>query len=320
MRVIIISMGLYDRILLLTIGISFICIMLFTSINNIFAQQDNSFIVAAVGDISCNNNGKQTILSIANNHPDVVLFLGDLSYDKSLSCFFDQTKVLENSKNDNSVLVTIGNHDIDNGDGNEKSKKQLMIHYNIPKAGYYSKTFDNYGIKILVVAMNFTGLEEQQEKNEQKTSLENEQYNFVQNELENSNATYKIVISHAPFVSVECNSLLKFLKLTSCHKPLEEWNNTLFTRYHTLFKNTGVDVVLSGHNHNYQREGKDGITYIISGLGGRSQYKISDENDTHFANAYGFLQLKFHPEFIEGKFISNGDEYKDRDSFTIKVK
>jgi predicted MPP superfamily phosphohydrolase len=293
--------------------------ILFTNINNVFAQQDNSFNVAAVGDISCNNNGKQTILSIANNHPDLVLFLGDLSYEKSLSCFFDQTKVLENSKTDDGVLVTVGNHDIDNDDVNEYTKKQLMTHYNIPQAGYYSKTFDNHGGKILVVVMNFTGLEEQQERNNQKTSLEGEQFNFVKKELENSNSTYKIVISHAPFVSAECNSILKFFKLTLCHNPLEKWNNTLFTRYHTLFKNTGVDIVLSGHNHNYQRQEKDDVTYIISGLGGRSQYKIMDENDTHFANTYGFLQLKFHPEFIEGKFISNDDETKDKDSFTIKV-
>jgi len=309
----------YYSILLLTIGISLTFLISLPSFNDVVAQLDDPFNIAAVGDISCNNNGKQTISSIANNHPDLVLFLGDLSYDKSLTCFFDQTKVLENGKSNTSVLVTIGNHDINNGDGNEETKKQLMIHYNLPQSGYYSKTFDNYGSKILVISMNFTGLEELQERNEQKTALENEQFNFVKKELENSNAVYKIVISHAPFVSAGCNSLLKFFKLTSCHSPLEKWNNTLFIRYHTLFKNTGVDMVLSGHNHNYQREEKDGITYIISGLGGRSQYKIMDEKDTHFANAYGFLQLKFYPEFVEGEFISNDDSDKDRDSFTIKV-
>lgn len=126
--------------------------------NNAFGQQDNPFTVAAVGNISCNKNGKQTISSIANNHPNLVIFLGDLSCDKSLSCFFNETKVLENNEI-NNILLAIGNHDIDTGDGNEETKKQLMIHYNIPQAGYYSKTFDHNGSKILVVAMNFTGLE-----------------------------------------------------------------------------------------------------------------------------------------------------------------
>ena len=95
-------------------------------------------------------------------------------------------------------MVTIGNHDIDTGDGNGKTKKQLLIHYNIPRVGYYSKTFDHDGDKILVVAMNFTGLEEQHEGNNAKNVLENEQFNFVKNQLENSDAKYKNVISHAP--------------------------------------------------------------------------------------------------------------------------
>jgi predicted phosphodiesterase len=305
--------------LLMRIGFSLIFLLSLSIMNNAFARLDNSLNVAAVGDISCNKNGKQTISSMANNHPNLVLFLGDLSYDNSLSCFFEQTKVLENNETETNVLVTIGNHDIDNGDGNKETKKELMIHYNIPTTGYYSKTFDHDGSKILVVAMNFTGLEEQQERNKEKNYLEIEQYNFVKNQLENSNATYKIMISHAPFVSAECNSLLKFFRITSCHNPLEEWNNDLFTKYHTLFKNTGVDMVLSGHNHNYQREEKDGIIYIISGLGGRSQYKLMDENDTHIASAYGFLQLKFYPKFVEGKFILNDPASKGGDNFIIKA-
>jgi len=308
----------YYIVFSLTIGVTFLFIPFLSSMIDVFGQQDNPFNVAAVGDISCNKNGKQTISSIANSHPNLVMFLGDLSYDKSLSCFFDQTKVLENNET-SQILLTIGNHDIDSGDGNEETKKQLMIHYNIPQVGYYSKTFDHDGSKILVVAMNFTRLEEQQERNGEKNVLENEQYNFVKNELENSNAKFKIVISHAPFVSTKCNSILEFLRIISCHSTLEEWNNTLLIKFHSLFKNTGVDMVLSGHNHNYQREEKDGINYIISGLGGRSQYKIFEENDTHFADAYGFLQLKFHHEFVEGKFISNDGGSMDRDKFTVKV-
>ncbi|MEJ7641958.1 MAG: metallophosphoesterase [Candidatus Nitrosocosmicus sp.] len=283
----------------------------------VFGQQDIPNNVAAVGDISCNSNGKQTISMIANSHPNLVIFLGDLSYDKSLACFFEQTKVLENNGTTH-VLVTIGNHDIDSGDGNRETKKQLLIHYNIPQVGYYSKTFDLDGSKILVVAMNFTGLEEQEEGNSAKNVLENEQLNFVKNKLENSNATYKIVISHAPFVSAECNSILELFRIISCHSALEEWNNALFNKYHDLFKNTGVDLILSGHNHNYQREEKDGMNYIVSGLGGRSQYHIVEPNDTHFSDVYGFLELKFYVNYIEGKFTSTGGGSMDRDKFTVK--
>ena len=196
-----------------------------------------------------------------------------------------------------------------------------MLHYKIPKEGYYSRTFEHDGSKILVVAMNFTGLEKEKYQNSNKdiNNLENEQFNFVKNELENSEAVYKIVISHAPFVSAECNSILKFFRLVYCHSTLEEWNNSLFVKYHDLFKDTQVDIVLSGHNHNYQREEKDGINYVISGLGGRSQYKIMEENDSHFSDIYGYLQLQLYSELIEGKFIPNDDKYPERDQFKVKV-
>ena len=159
--------------------------------------KNKTFDIGAVGDIGCGDNGTKTISSIQNNKPKLVMFLGDFAYTSDLKCFFLQTKDLENKNTGSSVLAVIGNHDIDSRDGNEVTKKEMMDHYQIPSAGYYSKSFDNG--KILVIAMNFTGLEEK--NSVPKTILENEQYAFVKKTLENSNATYKIISSHAPFIS-----------------------------------------------------------------------------------------------------------------------
>lgn len=38
--------------------------------------------------------------------------------------------------------------------------------------------------------------------------------------------------------------------------------------YHPIFAKAGVDVVLNGHAHNYERIEKDGITYLVLGGGG----------------------------------------------------
>lgn len=311
---------IYSKLLFSLITITSFIIFLFPSSTiDIFGQNEIPFTIAAVGDIGCGSNGKQTISSIANTHPNLVIFLGDLSYDTSLSCFFDQTRVLKENGTSN-VLLAIGNHDIGDNDGNAKTKEQLMSYYKIPKEGYYSRTFDQNGSKILVVAMNFTGLEEKnQNSNDEINNLENYQLKFVEKELENSDAKYKIVISHAPFVSADCNSILKFFKLVSCHSTLEDRNNDLFVKYHEIFKNTGVNMVLSGHNHNYQREEKDGINYVISGLGGRSQYKMTEENETHFSDVYGIVQLQFYPNIIEAKFVPNDDQHPERDQFKVRV-
>ena len=153
----------------------------------------------------------------------------------------------------------------------------------------------------------------EQKDNVAKNILENDQYAFVKKTLENSNATFKIIASHAPFISQDCSSFI----ISSCHDSLEKWASAIFGKYHELFKNTGVKLVLSGHNHNYQRAEKDGITYVIIGLGGQSKYKISHPGNQMFADVYGFLNLSFNNKSTEGKFIdNNGNMHKDM--FTIQ--
>jgi hypothetical protein len=175
----------------------------------------------------------------------------------------------------------------------------LIAHYNIPTEGYYSQTLNNG--KILVIVMNYTGLTE----NHRNYLLEgSDQFDFVKKTLELSNATYKIVASHAPFVSEDCEG---------CHEPLDGIYNT----YHGLFRDTGVNLVVSGHNHNYQRLESDGITYIISGLGGARQYHIEEEANK-FSDVHGFLHLVLSNQSIDGKFVPNKGETKDEE-FKIKV-
>ena len=107
------------------------------------------------------------------------------------------------------------------------------------------------------------------------------------------------------------------LYILTCHDSLEKWASAIFDKYHELFKNTGVKLVLSGHNHNYQRLEKDGITYVVSGLGGQSKYKISNPGNQMFADVYGFLNLSFNNKSIEGKFIDNNGNMQ-KDMFTIQ--
>jgi tartrate-resistant acid phosphatase type 5 len=292
-------------IILSAIAISFLFTIFEINPFKAFGQAENkTFDIAAVGDIGCGGNGTNTISSIQNNAPNLAIFLGDLSYESNLECFFSQTKGLENNGTGSIVLAVIGNHDIDSRDGNKVTKKELMDHYQIPSAGYYSKTFDNG--KILVVAMNFTGLE--YEPHGAKSILENEQYAFVKKTLESSNATLKVIASHAPFIS-QCGE-----PTHSCHASLELTKNITFTKYHNLFKNTGVKLVLSGHNHNYQRAEKDGITYIVSGLVGESQYPLPQKTESQFADVYGYLHLTFNKGSLDGKFIPN-----NKDPFKIAL-
>lgn len=48
-----------------------------------------------------------------------------------------------------------------------------------------------------------------------------------------------------------------------------------------LFSQAGVDMVLSGHEHNYQRFEVGGVEYVVSGGGGAGLYALKDCSKTH---------------------------------------
>jgi hypothetical protein len=87
----------------------------------------------------------------------------------------------------------------------------------------------------------------------------------------------------------------------------------------------GADVVLNGHDHNYQRfapqdpEGradpKDGIRQFVVGTGGRSHYEILDpiaNTEVYNADTYGVLKLTLHPKSYEWRFLpAAGGEFTD---------
>ena len=81
-----------------------------------------------------------------------------------------------------------------------------------------------------------------------------------------------------------------------------------------LFERSGVDLVLSGHDHNYQRIFQGGVTYLVTGGGGRNLYEVAEcppgtmeplvanDRDHHF------LVLTIKTGTIEVEAISaNGD-------------
>jgi acid phosphatase type 7 len=87
----------------------------------------------------------------------------------------------------------------------------------------------------------------------------------------------------------------------------------------------GVDVVLNGHDHNYQRfapqdpEGRadpeDGIREFVVGTGGRSNYQISHpiaNTEVYNDDTFGVLQLTLRPKRYEWEFVPvEGEIFSD---------
>ncbi len=81
----------------------------------------------------------------------------------------------------------------------------------------------------------------------------------------------------------------------------------------------GVDVVLSGHEHNYERfapqdpngraDPKRGIREFVVGTGGYYHYPIVEpiaHSKTHNDHTYGVLKLTLHPKGYEWRFVPAG--------------
>ena len=100
---------------------------------------------------------------------------------------------------------------------------------------------------------------------------------WLQNMLTASTATWKVVmLHHAPFSS--------------------GGGHNSITRVQWPFKAWGADIVLSGHDHHYERILKDGgFPYFVNGLGGKSLYGFGTINSGRYlCKGSAWLWLVLH--------------------------
>jgi predicted phosphodiesterase len=130
---------------------------------------------------------------------------------------------------------------------------------------------------------------------------------FLENQLKNTKQPWKIVAMHNPLYSSPSN-----------HPEEKE----LAGRLQPLFDQYGVDLVIYGHNHNYERiKLPDKSTvFIQAGIGGESHYNIKGDRSNGGVefqddNDYGFVKLTINSNTLSGQFISHGG--KILDSFSM---
>ncbi|HET9807542.1 MAG TPA: hypothetical protein VFP49_11580 [Nitrososphaeraceae archaeon] len=124
-------------------------------------DDDINFIAA--GDWACNKETKKTIKKITKLDPELVLGLGDYTFENiSPQCWFDISKPIDDKLN-----IAIGNHDLDY----QISYYQLLNHYNLQEP-YYSFDFQN--IHFLAIS------------SEHPFEKGSKQYEFIKNDLKES--------------------------------------------------------------------------------------------------------------------------------------
>ena len=272
--------------------------------------------IVAAGDWGCSGNTEKTVNNVKNMNPGLLLALGDYSYEKTSTCWLDLIKPV-----DSITKINFGNHE---GEGNNLSNSYLN-HFGLSKQ-YYS--FDINNIHVLTMAT------------EQKFDTNSEQYNFVVQDLRkaanNPDIKWIIVTMHYPFYSSP----------NTCGESDCAGNKESRDIFHPLFDKYGVDLVLQGHVHNYQRsyplkfnqesspepiitstaktdyKNPNGVIFAIVGTGGVNLHGLSGsapfmayQQDSKF----GILDMHVSDNQLDAKFVSNNGATLDHFSISKTV-
>jgi len=185
------------------------------------------FVVA--GDYGCDSKTRQTIKDMEEQNTDLAFALGDLSEVKNPNCFFDIVSKLDNN---DRFKITLGEQDTDSNKVRSSSRFSDFVRHFDLESPFYS--FDYKNVHFLAMS---TG-----------KSLfipyanGSEQYNFIDNDLRNtannSDIDWIIVYGYRPFYT---------------SPTIHPGTEILREIYSPLFEKYGVDLVITSHNHNYQR-------------------------------------------------------------------
>ncbi len=269
-----------------------------------------SFNFGAVGDFGCNSSTDATVDNILDKNPELVLGLGDYSYQATADCWLARIQPI-----DSITRINIGNHEDQESEGFE----QYMNHFGLSQT-YYSYNYQNVHILTMMFEPTFIA--------------SHPQFNFVVNDLE--------VASQDPNIDWIIVNVHDWVYRSSSTNPL---NDDFAEIYHPIFDQFGVDLVLSGHEHNYHRTyplkfnpnnhlnplvtstnpndylDPSGQVYAVVGTGGVNLIPIVGASPfvrSSHDDFFGQLDIRFTDNGgkLEGRLFRNGDN-AIMDTFSI---
>jgi hypothetical protein len=274
-----------------------------TSTTNDRLLTPKEFNIAISGDWGCSTDTKETVKNIQNKNPELVIAAGDLSYEESTGdCWIEDIikPVITKTK------IAFGDHDYIGIGEDKKPKQDYLASFDLPKT-YYS--FDHENVHFLIMDPNI------------EYGIDSTQFKFIQDDLYsaslNQNIQWIFVVEHVPIYTSPSQHIA---------------SSSIRDIYQPLFDKYGVDLVISGDNHNYQRtfplkynkydpldplitntnqinyNNLNGQIYLITGMGGRSLYEIKGQapfvvkqDDTNF----GYVDINIKGNRLDGSFYSN---------------
>ena len=281
----------------------------------------SDFNIAAVGDWGCTSNTSNTVDNIVDRDPELVLGLGDYSYENSADCWFGIVDPIIDK-----MIIAIGDHEHNvTGEGENPGLLNEYMNRSGLEKQYYTYRYGNAFVLVMSQEVPY--------RNDSK------QFDFVVNSLSKASSDpdvdWIIVASHTPFYN---------------SPSVRPDFGTLRNTYHELFEEHGVDLVLWGDVHNYERThpivfnddesdspiptstngethvDPEGQIFVTVGTGGQSIHPFDGKNPyivTQF-EGYGFLDIRITTttndggeKRLVGTFYDNDDGGQIQDQFTV---
>jgi hypothetical protein len=249
-------------------------------------------VVLAAGDIaSCGEDGDEQTATLLDAQPGVVLALGDNVYEHGTLNDFRRCFEPSWGRHKQRIRPAPGNHEyISGGAGYFRYFGRAA---GPPGRGYYSFELGAWH----VVSLN----------SERRTHSDAAQVRWLRADLARSKARCVLAFWHRPRWS----------------RGQYGDDRTVAPLWNALY-DAGADVVLAGHDHNYQRyqpmnkrgllDRARGIRSFVVGTGGRRRYELRADPRRGAANdeTWGLLKLTLRPAGYSWRFISvAGSRYRD---------
>lgn len=225
---------------------------------------DKELTFSVIGDSGTGGSDQAAVARLLESmKPNLLLITGDVvypdgGYDSYDPNFYAPYKDLIKTT---PIFPVLGNHDVKTEDG-----KPYLENFRLPRNNpqdterYYSFDAGN---------AHFTALDSELYHGDNGATPE-EQKAWLKEDLASTNKPWKFVYLHRPPYS------------SSRHGSDEKIRQDL----QPLFDRYGVNIVFSGHDHDYERTVPiHGVTYVVSGGGGKELYPAGKSEWTAFSRS-----------------------------------
>lgn len=246
-----------------------------------------AFDFTVIGDSGTGSKAQRAVAAqMLALDPDFILHTGDVIYPKGAADGYDPFffRPYGDLLDHVSVFPSLGNHDYATASGQPYLDAFYLPESSTGGERYYSFDWGN---------AHFVALD-----SNQPYTATSAQYNWLVSDLSVSTALWKFVFFHHSMYS------------SGLHGWFEDYDSRMREALMPVFVQHGVDVVFSGHDHDYERSIPiNGIVYIVSGGGGAGVYPIVGKSwfTAYAASVYHTVQVRFRDCILSLRAVdSNG--------------